>query len=146
MIRPMATWILIAMFATTLTGCTSEASRERQQQAEARRKVAEEDQDLQAQEGSEEAQRALVLKEQEKLDTVEQKRTNNVYAHSCRKVTSVNYVLNANGIDTSQCSPEQLKIEQEAERRQVFDKAFEQVKEHNRSQDSLDIQTNHDPR
>lgn len=66
-----------------------------------------------------------MLQAQEKLDAVEQKRTKNVYAHSCRKVTMASYALNASSVDTSQCSAEQIKLEQEAEKRQMFDKAFE---------------------
>ena len=118
-------WVLLGTLFVGLTGCTSEASRERQQQAEARRKAAQEDEEVQAKEGSEEADRAVMLKAQEKLDAVEQKRTNNVYAHSCRKVTLASYALNSSNVDTSQCSAEQLKMEQEAEKRQMFDKAFE---------------------
>jgi hypothetical protein len=117
-------WILLASLSAGLTGCTSEATRERQIQAEARRRVAQEDQDLKDQETSDEGQRALVLKEQDRLDGVEQKRTGNVYAHSCRKVTEVNYILNANSVDTSGCSPDQLKIEKEAEQNQARDKIF----------------------
>src|SRR5258706_1698880 len=117
--------LLVALFAglaaglvAGLAGCTSEAAREQQQQAEARRKVAEEDQDVQAKESSDEADRALMLQAQGKLDAVEQKRTNNVYAHSCRKVTLASYALNASNIDTAQCTPEQLKLEQDAEQQQ----------------------------
>ena len=117
-------WIFLATLLLGAIGCTSEATRQRQIQAEARRKVAQEDQDLQSQETSDEAQRALVLKEQERLDGVEQKRTGNVYAHSCRKVTAVNYMLNANSVDTSGCSTDQLKMEQEAEQKQASDKVF----------------------
>ena len=118
-------WVLLGTLFVGLTGCTSEAARERQQQAEARRKAAQEDEEVQAKESSEEADRATMLKAQEKLDAVEQKRTNNVYAHSCRKVTLASYALNASNVDASQCSAEQLKMEQEAEKRQMFDKAFE---------------------
>jgi hypothetical protein len=118
-------WILLALLAVGLMGCTSHAARERQQQRDVARKVAEDDQDLQAKESSEEADRAVMLREQERLDRVEQKRTKNVYAHSCRKVTLASYALNATNVDTSQCSPEQLKLEQEAESHQMFDKAFE---------------------
>jgi hypothetical protein len=113
--------LLVAVFAVLgagLAGCTSEAARERQQQAEAGRKVAEEDQDVQAKESSDEADRALMLQAQGKLDAIEQKRTNNVYAHSCRKVTLASYALNASNIDTAQCTPDQLKLEQDAEQEQ----------------------------
>ncbi len=124
-LKQVGIWILLALLAIGLTGCTSEATRERQQQREAARKVAEEDQNLQDKEVSEQADRAIMLQAQEKLDAVEQKRTNNVYAHSCRKVTLASYALNATNLDTSQCSAEQLKLEQEAEKRQMFDNAFE---------------------
>lgn len=125
--------LFVTLFAG-LTACTSEASRERQQQAEARRKVAQDDQDLQAQESSNEGQRALVLKEQDRLDAVEQKRTGNVYAHSCRKVTAVNYILNANSVDTSQCSEQQLKLEQDAEQQQpIRDKLMQDAATRNKN-------------
>jgi hypothetical protein len=122
-------WIFLASLLVGAIGCTSEATRERQQQAEARRKVAQEDEEVQAKESSAEADHAVMLQAQEKLDAVEQKRTNNVYAHSCRKVTMASYALNASNVDTSQCSAEQLKLEQEAEKRQMFDKAFESVRD-----------------
>jgi hypothetical protein len=110
---------LAAGLVAGLAGCTSEAARERQQQAEAQRKVAEEDQDVQTREGSDEADRALMLREQDRLDATEQKRTNNVYAHSCRKVTLASYALHASNVDTAQCTPERLKLEQDAERQQI---------------------------
>jgi hypothetical protein len=72
--------------------------------------VAEEDQGVQAKESSDEADRALMLQAQGKLDAIEPKRTNNVYAHSCRKVTLASYALNASNVDTAQCTPEQLKL------------------------------------
>ncbi len=118
-------WILLALLAVGLMGCTSDAARERQQQREAARKVADDDQTLLDKENSDQADRAMMLKAQEKLDAVEQKRTKDVYAHSCRKVTLASYALNASNVDTSQCSAEQLKLEQDAEKRQMFDKAFE---------------------
>jgi hypothetical protein len=59
-----------------------------------------------------------MLREQEKLDATEQKRANNVYAHSCRKVTLASYALQASNVETAQCTPEQLKLEQDAERQQ----------------------------
>jgi hypothetical protein len=109
---------LAAGVVAGLAGCTSEAARERQQPAEARRKAADEDQDGQAKESSGEADRALMLREQEKLDATEQKPTNNVYAHSCRKVTLASYALQASNVGTAQCTPERLKLEQDAERQQ----------------------------
>ena len=115
----------IAGSVAGLAGCASEAARERQQQAEARRKVADENQDVQdqdvqnqdvqnqdvqaqdvqAQESSDEADRALMLREQEKLDATEQKRTNNVDAHSCRKVTLASYALKASNVDRPSARP-----------------------------------------
>jgi hypothetical protein len=134
---------LVAGLVAGLAGCTSESAREREQPAEARRKVADEDQEVQAkdvqakeeqakevqakdvpanevqaQESSGEADRALMLREQEKLDATEQKRTNNVYAHSCRKVTLASYALKASNVGRAQCTPERLKLEQDAERQQ----------------------------
>jgi hypothetical protein len=75
-------------------------------------------QEVQAQESSGEADRALMLREQEKLDATEEKRTNNVYAHSCRKVTLASYALKASNVGTAQCTPERLQLEQDAERQQ----------------------------
>ncbi len=126
-IQRIGTWVLLPLCALWLTGCTSEAARERQQQREAARQVAEDDQTLQDKQGTEFADRAFMLQAQEKLDAVEQKRTKNVYAHSCRKVTLASYMLNATTVDTSQCSAEQLKLEQEAEKRQASDKMWESV-------------------
>ena len=125
------TWILIALFAATFAGCTSDAERQREQQAQARRDIAQEDQDVQAKESHDEAVNARVLQEQEKLDAVEQKRSGNVYAHSCQHVTTVSMELNAVSVDKSQCSAGQLQLEQEAVKRQMFDKAFEEVRENN---------------
>jgi hypothetical protein len=71
--------------------------------------------EVQAQESSGEADRALMLREQEKLDATEEKRTNNVYAHSCRKAS---YALKASNVGTAQCTPERLQLEQDAERQQ----------------------------
>ena len=124
MIRQATYWILIALFATTFTGCTSDAARLREQQAQARRNIAQEDEDVQAKEYHDEAVNARVLQEQEKLDAVEQKRSGNVYAHSCQHVTNVVWELNAVSVDKSQCSAEQLQQEQDSARRQMFDKAF----------------------
>jgi len=122
-------WIAMTLFAISLTGCTSEAARERQQQREAARQVAEDEQTMQDKQNTEFADRAIMFQAQEKLDAVEQKRTKNVYAHSCRKVTMASYALNASNVDTSQCSAEQLKLEQDAEKSLVFDKAFEDAKQ-----------------
>jgi HD-GYP domain-containing protein (c-di-GMP phosphodiesterase class II) len=123
--KQAGTWVAMTFFAISLTGCTSEAARERQQQREAAHQVAEDEETMQGKQNTEFADRAIMLQAQEKLDAVEQKRTKNVYAHSCRKVTMASYALNASNVDTSQCSAEQLKLEQDAERSQVFDKAFE---------------------
>jgi len=111
---------LVGGLVAGLAGCTSKAAREREQPAEARRNVADENRDVQAkdvqakevqakevqakdvpaqevraQESSGETDRALRLREQEKLDATEQKSTHNVYAHSCRKVTLASYALKA---------------------------------------------------
>jgi len=131
-LRQAGSWIAMAFFAVSLAGCTSEAARERQTQREAARQVAEDDQTMQDKQNTEFADRAVMLQAQEKLDAVEQKRTKNVYAHSCRKVTMASYALNASNVDTSQCSTEQLKLEQEAEKSQMFEKAFESVKDDGR--------------
>lgn len=130
-LKQSGTWMALGVLAVCLTGCTSDAARERQQQREAARQVAEDDQTTQDQQNTEFADRAIMLQAQEKLDAVEQKRTKNVYAHSCRKVNMASYALNASSVDTSQCSAEQLKLEQEAEKSQMFEKAFQSVKDNN---------------
>jgi hypothetical protein len=132
-LKQAGSWIALGFFAISLMGCTSEAARERQTQREAARQIAEDDQTTQDKQNTEFADRAVMLQAQEKLDAVEQKRTKNVYAHSCRKVTLASYALNASNVDTSQCSTEQLKLEQEAEKSQIFEKAFESVKDNGRS-------------
>lgn len=121
-------WILMLPLAAGLIGCTSDEGRRRAEQAQIRRNIAQDDDEIQAKESHEEANHARLLQEQEKLDAVEQKRTNNVYAHSCRKVTSANWQLNAVAVDKSGCSADQLRLEEEAEKRQVFDKAFESTR------------------
>lgn len=132
-------WILILPLAAGLLGCTSEEGRRRAQQAQIKRNIAQEDEDVQARESYDERNQARLLQEQEKLDAVEQKRSGNVYAHSCRKVTAANMDLDAVAVDKSGCSAEQLRQEEEAEKRQVFDKAFEDAAERDkkRSQSGL---------
>ena len=120
-------WILSLACLGMLTGCTSEASRQRAEQAQIKRDIAQQDEDTQAKEGYDERNNAKMLQEQDRLDGIEQKRSGNAYAHSCRKVTSASADLNAVAVDKSQCSPDQLKLEEEAERRQPFDKAFADV-------------------
>ena len=127
-LKRTAPWMVVLLLAAMLTGCTSDATRAREQQAQIKRNIAQEDQDVQAGESHDEANHARMLQEQDKLDAVEQKRTNNVYAHSCRKVTSASWELNAVSVDKSLCSPEQLRQEEKAEKRQVFDKAFEDAR------------------
>ena len=124
MVRKHIAWILILPLVAGLFGCTSEEGRKRAQQAQIRRNIAQDDEDVQAKESYDEANHARLLQEQDKLDAVEQKRTGNVYAHSCRKVTAANWQLNAVAVDKSGCSPDQLRLEEEAEKRQVFDQAF----------------------
>jgi len=77
---------LILLLATSLlTGCESDASRDRRLKAEARRNVAEEDQNRADSEAHQGALRALELNKQYELDVIEHKRTGDVYSHSCRR-------------------------------------------------------------
>ena len=69
-------------------------------------------------------QRELVQKEQDRLDAVEQQRTGNSSAHSCRKAKEVYEYSNTKVLDTDGCSAEQLKLEQDAEQRQAHDKVL----------------------
>ena len=134
MLKEIGTWALLPLFAVWLTGCTSDAAREQQQQREAARKVAEDDETLQDKQSSDFADRAIMLPAQEKLDAVEQKRTKNVCAHSCRKVTFASHALNATHVDTNQCPTEQLKLEQEAEKLQASDKLWENAENQEESE------------
>ena len=77
-----------------------------------------------------EAVRALELQKQDQLDGVEQRRTGNVYAHSCRKAVGINPGVPVT-VDVKGCTPEQLRLEQEAERRQMFDDAMKNSKQNN---------------
>ena len=107
-----------------MTACTSQEARERAEQRKVQRKIAQEDDDRASQQSYDAANNTRALEEQQKLDAVEQKRTNNVYAHSCRKVTQASWQLNAVSVDTGQCTPEQLRMETDAEKSQAVEKMF----------------------
>jgi len=124
-LRNLLFWLLAASFGLFLAGCTSKAAQDRQVQREAARKVADDDQALLDQEHAEEANRALMLKEQDRLDGVVQKWKRDPYAHSCRKVTAASYQLSAFTIDTSQCAPQQLSEEKQFEHSQQMDKVWD---------------------
>ena len=124
-----AIFILALLFAALLlTSCQSDAAREQQMNAEAKRQVAVEDEERSVSYAHEGVLRGVELAKQNELDAVEQKRTGNVYAHSCRKAVALDPALPVS-IDTKACSTDQLRVEQEAERRQLFDEAFRSVKE-----------------
>jgi hypothetical protein len=115
--------LLLLLAASLLSGCESDASRDRRLKAEARRNVAQEEEvrsDTQAHEG---ALRDMELKKQYELDVIEHKRTGDVYSHSCRKAVAFDPSMPVS-VDTSGCTPEQLKLEEEGERRQTFDDAM----------------------
>ncbi len=99
----------LVLFAAGLTGCKSGGT----QKGPA----------LQDQPISEE-ERELVQKEQARLDDVEQQRTGNASAHSCRKAKEVYAYSNTKVVDTDGCSAEQLKLEQDAELKQAHDKVI----------------------
>lgn len=125
-------FLCLFLAACLLSGCESDAARERRMKAEAQSKVAEDDQGRQDTFAHQEALRAVELAKQHDLDGVEQRRTGNVYAHSCRKAVAFDPSMPAS-VDTKGCSPDQLNLETEAERRQMFDDAFKSVNEKKRN-------------
>jgi len=121
--------LLLLLATSLLTGCESDASRDRRLKAEARRNVAEEDQNRADSEAHQGALRALELNKQYELDVIEHKRTGDVYSHSCRKAVAMDPSMPVS-VDTSGCTPEQLRLEQDAERRQMFDDAMKDSSKH----------------
>jgi hypothetical protein len=117
----------LLLATSLLTGCESDASRDRRLKAEARRNVAEEEQNRADAEAHQGALRNLELNKQYELDVIEHKRTGDVYSHSCRKAVAMDPSFPVS-VDTSGCTPEQLRLEQEAERRQMFDDAMKNSK------------------
>jgi len=121
--------LLLLLATSLLTGCESDASRDRRLKAEARRNVAEEDQNRADSEAHQGALRALELNKQYELDVIEHKRTGDVYSHSCRKAVAMDPSMPVS-VDTSGCTPEQLRLEQDAERRQMFDDDMKDSSKH----------------
>jgi len=122
-----AIWTLVAYVGLFLAGCTSKAAQDQQIQQDAARKVAEDDQALLDKEHSEEAERAMVLKEQDRLDGVVQKKKKDAYVHSCQKVTAASYQLSSFTVDSSQCAPSQLSDERQWEKQQKLDKMVDEA-------------------
>jgi hypothetical protein len=120
---------LLALVATCfLGGCKSEADRDQHFKAEAEQKVAEDEQSRQGNVAHSEAVIAIELEKQNQLDAVEQRRSGNVYAHSCRKAVGFDPSMPVS-VNTKGCTPEQLRLELEAERRQMFDDAIKNDKD-----------------
>ena len=67
--------------------------------------------------------RTLELNKQQELNAIEQRRTGDVYSHSCRKAVVYDPSMPVS-VDTTACTPQQLRLEQEAERRQTFDRVL----------------------
>ncbi len=101
-------WGIVMAGALGLAGCTPAAQK---------------DKGVNAAPLSEEEQQ-LVLTEQQRLDSVEQQRTGDASAYSCRKAKEVYAYSNTKVLDTNGCSAEQLKLEQDAEQKQARDKAM----------------------
>lgn len=120
--------IFIPVLVTCLlTNCQSDAANERSAKAEAGRKVAEDEQNRADTQLHHEALDALALAKQHDLDGVEQRRSGDVYAHSCRKAVAFDPSMPVS-VDTKECSKEQLALEQQAETRQMFDAALKNPK------------------
>jgi hypothetical protein len=124
-------WLLLIALGM-LSGCQSEAARDAQYKAEADRKVAEDEQQREGAVAHSEAVTALELEKQNQLDAVEQRRSGNVYAHSCRKAVGFDPSMPVS-VDTKGCTPEQLRLELDAERRQMFDDALKNSKENQKN-------------
>ena len=100
------TWILSLVVATALTGCKSEAER-----------------------AHDAAVRARILEEQQKLDAIEQRRSEVASAESCRRVTDVSLEANSVAVDKSHCTPDQLKLEEGAEKQERQERLAKSVSE-----------------
>src|SRR5690242_4449069 len=121
--------MLLLAVAAGITGCESDAARDRRLQMEAKRNVAEEEEDRAAASAHQGALRAMELNKQYELDRIEHRRTGDVYSHSCRKAVAFDPSMPVS-VDTKDCTPEQLRLEQEAERRQMFDDAMKDTNKH----------------
>ena len=122
---------LVALIAVCLLpGCESDAARDQRYKTEAGQKVANDEQARQETVAHSEAVKAMELEKQNQLDAVEQRRSGNVYAHSCRKAVGFDPSMPVS-VDTKGCVPEQLNLELEAERRQMFDDALKNTNKGN---------------
>ena len=119
--------LLVFVVLLLFAGCESDGARDRRLAAEAKRNVADQEEDRAAAEARQGALRTLELNKQYELDVIEHRRTGDVYSHSCRKAVAMDPSMPVS-VDTSGCTPEQLKLEQEAERRQMFDDAMKNSK------------------
>jgi hypothetical protein len=125
--RALFSTLLLVLAASLLSGCESDAARDRRLKAEAKRNVAQEEEEHAETEAHQGALRAMELNKQYELDVIEHRRTGDVYSHSCRRAVAFDPSMPVS-VDTTGCSPEQLRLEQEAERNQMFDDALKNSK------------------
>ena len=118
--RALSSSLLLLLAASLLSGC--ESGHDRYLRAEARRKAAQEQEDKADAAAHQGALRALERRKQNELDAIEQHRTLNATSHSCRKAVAIDPGFPVS-IDTSGCSPEQLRAEQESEREMIRQEA-----------------------
>jgi hypothetical protein len=83
--RPLLSILLLLLAASVLSGCESDGARDRRLMAEAKRNVAQEEEDHAATGAHQGAVRAMEPNKQYELDVIEHRRTGDVYSHSCRK-------------------------------------------------------------
>lgn len=122
--------LLLLLAASLLSGCESDEARDRRLKVEASRHVAQEEEDRAAAEARQGSLRALELNKQYELDRIEHRRTGDVYSHSCRKAVAIDPAYPVS-VDTKGCTPEQVRLEQDAERRQMFEDASKNANQTN---------------
>jgi hypothetical protein len=125
--EPLFATLFLFLAVCVLSGCESEASRDRRLKAEAKRNVAQEEEDRADAQAHQGALRAMELNKQYELDVIEHRRTGDVYSHSCRKAVAFDPSMPVS-VDTKGCTPEQLRLEQEAEQKQMFEDALKNSK------------------
>ena len=113
--------LLLIMGCSLFSGCESSA-RDRRLTAEATPSSAQEANKTRAASYRSKL-RTLEFNKQHELNAIEQRRTGNVYSHSCRKAVVFDPSMPVS-VDTTGCTPQQLRLEQEAEGRQTFDRVL----------------------
>jgi hypothetical protein len=125
--EPLFSTLLLFLAACLLSGCESDTSRDRRLKTEAKRNVAQQEEDRADAQAHQQALRGIELNKQYDLDVIEHRRTGDVYSHSCRKAVAFDPSMPVS-VDTKDCTPEQLRLEQEAEQKQMFEDAFKNSK------------------